>query len=316
MRSATILLIVLCATGCGGQGGCNDTLVLTSDMDTCFAVEYQAIHLETAESEDTTVDWSGLTTDLFGRDIDPQVDVARIWSIRMHDMTYEDLLFETNCRSIDQADISWIAEYLPDGDETSALMSDFDGFGWEVDVEAVFHTDVFAFTAVGETSDQILMQAIVTPTAGADVETIRIAEDVASLVLHTETAGETIPSIQGPTLWVDWSAWADSAGGDSCGICPGSGSGDGPPPIELLRLARYDASVSHPQLDMIASEALAAEVVYEATVDDEVVLELTALETEDGDTFSGFDGGGIWMLGLLGDFGLHWRPYFLGEVGD
>lgn len=312
MRTIGIVLVVFVATGCG-----SDTIALTSEMDSCFAVEYQAVNLETAESEDTTVDWSGLTTDLFGRDIDPQADVDNVMAVRCDYLSFEDLLFETNCDEVTQADICWAAKYVPAGDETSALLSEFDAFGTPVDVDSVFNTGTFIVVAFNDDFEEMLTQGIVTPTAGAEVETIRLGEEFASLVVHAEGGGESIPLLDSPTIWLDWSDWADSGGGGGCGICPSSGGGDEPPDVELIRLARYSTSVTRPELDMIAFEARAADLVYEAEVEDEMeVYELTALKTEDGELFSSFDEQGTWMLGLLGNYGYHWTPYFLGLVGD
>ena len=45
-------------------------------------------------------------------------------------------------------------------------------------------------------------------------------------------------------------------------------------------------------------------------------IELSALESAEGDGFLGFEGEGTWMLGLLGEASFYRRPYFLGEIED
>ena len=317
MRGAGTVLAALVATSGALLGGCEDTIDLTGDMDSCLAVEFQAVNLETAAFEDTTIDWSGLTVDLFGRPVDPKTDVDSVFALKYLYLTFEDFLFEMSCGEVTQADVCWGDGYLPQGDETSALFSEFDQYDLPLDVGTQFGDGTFGFMAKNDDVEEMLALAFVTPTAGAQVETIRLGEETASLVVHEEGGDEPVPRVDGHVLWLDWSDWAASGGGGDCGVCPGDGDSGDPPDVELIRLARFDPSVDRPELDMLAFEARGADVVYQAEVeDDEVLHELTALETEDGDRFDGFDDQGVWMLGLLGDYGYHWTPYFLGRVGD
>lgn len=315
MKAGTTPLWIAVAGAAGFHCAPADTIALTADMDSCLAVEVQVAILTTAAHENTTLDWSGLTTDLYGHPMDPAADVDSVWAFLFGFMTPAEVVFELNCGALSQADVSGGWGYAPGQGETAARLDDFDEF-LTMEPESDFIEGTWVMTVQRDDVREPLALALVAPTADAAVQTIDFGEDSASLIVHQQGGHAPIPQVVTPVVWLDWSFWAMTDSGGDCGICPGSGGG-GPPDIDLIRLARYDPTVAQPDLDMITFDALAADVVYEAFLsDDEMRFELTSLETEEGGRFTGFDEEGSWMLGLLGDRRTHWTPYFLGRIDD
>ncbi len=320
MRNANITIAVLVAGAAGVRCAPVDTITLEADMDSCLAVEFQVTAQMTATFEDTTVDWSGLTEDLYGLPMDPATGVEAVVLIGYAALSHDDVVFELNCGGLTQTDIAWFSRYYPQQGETTARLDDFDDFEpsddhFDMVPETTFREGTWGFAVMRDDGWEYLAFALVTSTSSASAQTIELNTESASLVIHREGEGAPVPRVTSPEVWLDWSVWAETDGGGSCGVCPGGGGG-GEPDIELIRLARYDPAVTQPDLDMITHSALAADVVYEAehpTVD-EMRYELTSLQTEDGVEFSGFDEDGTWMLGLFGDYRTFWTPYFLGQV--
>jgi hypothetical protein len=320
MRNANVTIAALVAGAAGVHCAPEDTIALNADMDSCLAVEFKVTEQTTAVFEDTTVDWSGLTADLYGNPMDPATEVEAVALYGYVALTHDDVVFELNCGALMQTDIAWFSRYYPQQSETAAQLGDFDDFDpsdnrFDMDPENHFVERTWGLAILRDNGWEALAFALVTSTSSAPVQTIEINTESASLVIHRDGEGAPIPRVTSPEVWLDWTVWAENDGGGSCGVCPGGG-GSGEPDIELIRLARYDSDVAQPDLDMITHDALAADVVYEAEhpVVDGMRYELTSLQTEDGVEFSGFDEDGIWMLGLFGEHRTFWTPYFLGRI--
>ncbi len=320
MGNARIAITVLVASTFGFQCADADTIALNSDMDSCLAVEFVVAEQTTAALEDTIVDWSGLDTDLYGHPMDPAADVQAVAVVGFLGLTHEDVVHELNCGTLSQADVAWFSRYYPQSGETVARLGEFDHLDpadglLPMEPGTHFLEGTWGFWIQRDDVWEELGLALVESAPNARARSIHLSTDSASLVIHRAGGMAPIPGVASSVVWLDWSVWAATDGGSSCGVCPGSGAG-GEPRIELIRLARYDSTVEQPDLDMITFDALAADVVYEAehpTVEG-ARYELTSLLDEDGAAFPGFDGEGTWLLGLFGEHRTYWRPHFLGRI--
>ena len=312
MELGPLLLMCLWTPACT-----TGTIHLDAGMNGCTTVALVIESQVTASCQDTTIDWSGLSVDIFGASMDPAMDVAAIQIVRFGEFTDTDVTRVLNCESMQQSDVSGFAEIEPAEGQTEASLSDFLFFTGPVDPSAEFCDGMGAFLIQARSEDGFLSLTLADPTDGASPAPIVLDTETASF--HTEfTAGDPVPRSDRRSIWVDWSDWAATGGGkgDCCGVC---GCGDGsfdPSVIQVVRLARYGLAVADPRWDMLAIESRLAEETYEADVtgletDD---YELTSLVSEDGTHFRGFDGDGVWLLGLLGEGSIYRRPYFLGQV--
>ncbi len=116
-------------------------------------------------------------------------------------------------------------------------------------------------------------------------------------------------------IWADWSAFIGTEY-EYCGHCPGAVSGTiDASDIQHIKLARYEAQVSEPFLDLISPVSSQAAELYEADVDGQQSYELTSLEDDAGHGFSSFEGDGSWWIALLQEGSLYWSPLYVATIG-
>lgn len=290
------------------------TITLEAGPTPCLAVEYHATVQPVAGVAQTTVDWSGLTSDLYGAPFTP-AEVAEVSLWAFGGLTCDDLIWQINCGSFTQADLIGAAAFDPAGASQASL-----------DAFTVSGTDSLEDPACGPGACCLLdlcdasgaIRAMVPASLDEALEAATILVDPTQAGLAAITSGEGappgLPAPRGPETTLDWADWLEGAGtAGSCGMCPGGGlldAGD----IHLVRLARYGPEVGDPLLDLVAPAGGRAAEVYEAMPEGATSLDLATLVDDAGRRFPGFGGAGTWWLGLLGEGPVFYRPHYLGWV--
>ncbi len=294
-----MLLLLLACTGpgadkddTGGTPAFDGTFTLTDANNYSYESTLTASVQEVGLAADFSVDWSTLTSDLLGHDVNPATDVSYVWFVQFN-MTEDEVLelFATDAVIL-QEYLGAAVQYDNDG-ATSANLSEFvfppnasidpatdfaDGSGtWILRATTgLTQNRMFAFVRPSETSENHAL-TLTSESAALDFDA-----DLASL--------RSFDLAEEPASYpVDWSALTRHGNGSAIDLAL----------LDQLMLARYDgltvADLEEQFLDieLIASETFTADV-YGLTETDLTTL----VSSTDGAAFDGFGAGSLWILAL------------------
>lgn len=241
---------------------------------------------------DFTVDWSGLTTDLLGHEMDPAVDVDLVWLLWFPDLTEA----EVEQRIVEDAllmeDLGIYVQFDNDADVTSASLSQFivppdnpivpendftDGSGtWMLRVTTgLLESRMIQF--IHPTEESTNHAVSFTPTSAV----LNFDADLQSLDDFEIT--DTFP-----TYTADWSGLTAHAGG----------IGYDPARLDELMIARYDGlTLDQLEADFIDIELLAADI-YTADVYGLDSVDLSVATSATSGAFAGFGADTLWLIAL------------------
>lgn len=308
IRILPILSLVL--VGC--KGGGEEDPVLEDAQNYDFTSTISAVSTTITSGADTTVDWSGLTTDILGNTMDPTTDVNEIRIVNFPDLTQAEVLEGINSGTISQSDIDVFFAFSPAGGETSAPLSEFDVLGTLLvpgsDITADKGTFLVSAVTVGEGPDggpveEYRMFEFFAPTDGAPAATIALAGDSATLDYTVDIESGAALSISEGRVDVDWSRLTLDGAGQPIDL----------PDIDVIMLARYDETPAEIEANFLQIETMAEET-YLHDVSGSNAWPLQDLETADGTKFETFDGEGTWILALLCSTCINPAPLFLAPV--
>lgn len=256
--------------------------------------------------ENSQVDWSGLTIDLLGRDVDPaELDIIRL--IRFT-LTQEEVIEGINYDNLRQADVSGNADYEVHDAETGASLTDFFflGSAFPPEDELQDDPDTYLMSVISETEsggEDYRIFTFVDPITGAKPATVSINNDSASLAYDVDLQSVTPISFEDEYYVVDWAGLTQDAADLSITLSN----------IDTIMLAQYDTlGVSDLEADFLALEDLADRLFF-ANVEGKGEFDLMELSDEDGQAFTGFEDG-TWLIALRCGSCISPAPLFLGVV--
>ncbi len=266
-----------------------------------------AIDAETqvvVSGEDSPVDWSGLTTDLQGYEMDPSTDIDEIRIVRFGSSSPEEVLEQVSTDSLMQSDITGFVQYEPTSNETSANLTDFYFGNIYLDVEEYIvegSGSAFLIAALTGTT-YYRMMSFFDPVEDADPSTIYLDSDSAVLSFDVDLlSSERISTRNAKHYPVDWSELTTNGYGDDIELSN----------IDWLYLARYSMDLTELEQDFLRLEVL-SDFYYEADVEGLGEYDLAELTSNTGEPFDGFDKDGTWVLALRCSTCINPAPLFLG----
>ena len=265
-----------------------------------------AENLITPSGVDMPVEWSGLTTDLQGREMDPTTEIDELRIIRFGSLTQEEIMEGIATDSLKQADITGFVNYSPEGGETSCMLTDFAFFNTPVDpAEHVAEgMGTYLFTALTGTYDY-RMFTFFEPLESVDEGGLSLNSASAVLTLTVDLGvSEFIPLEKTHHYIIDWSGLTLDGYGHDLETSN----------IDQLMLARYTQSMEELEQDFVYLDGLGEET-YQADVEERGEFDLMEATTTDGQAFEGFDGEGTWILALFCSTCVNPAPLFLGIFG-
>jgi hypothetical protein len=253
---------------------------------------------------DITIDWSGLSTDILDRSMEPG-EVDQLLLVRIDDATPEEVLADLAMDDLKQSDVYGIAEYWPTDGATSALLSDF---------LVVPAGSILEPSEILEPGPTYLLAAITESLGGVRMLGFMDAQtdsEVVSVLLDTETASLTYTvdlehgeRIQGVGSLVDWADLSQDMVGKTLKLNK----------LDELILGRYTVSVEAIESDFLRVKELADDL-WEVNVEGlPGLLDLNGQESLQGSVFQGFDETDTWLIGLLCGTCYNPAPLFLGRV--
>lgn len=295
----TVLLPLL--VGCAGE----TLIVFQDEQNYAFTSEITATSDVIRSGEDTTVDWSGLTTDLLGNPMDPSTDLSRIQIAQFGAMTQEEVLAGINDDNLLQSDIAGAVEYVILAGETDAMLTDFGILGTYVNPSTDIVEGGGTYLVAGITgASQFRMFHFFRPVVNAALAPVTLTSDSAELTYTVDLdVGLPIEMASNGRTRVDWSALTLGPSGQPIDL----------PDIDTLTLARYDEAPSDLEADFLHVDALAEEM-WSHDVEGWGDWYLDELEDADGAAFDGFAHHGTWLIALRCSTCLNPAPPFLGVI--
>lgn len=267
-------------------------MVFTDANNYTFESEFQIGTVEVAPETDLLIDWSGLTTDIRGRSVDP-LDIDQLLFVQFG-ATQAEILTKIDANDLQQSDA--LNQYLSFTTGVDNLMlSEMSILGNPFDlglmVEDANKTWLLSLTNIVDARFDFLMNTFVVPTAGSKNTMVVIDDDSASLTFDVDLS--SAPALQTaaglPAYTLDWSAATTDVFGRE---------------LNLALVSRLIiGKVATDDLTQVEAEFLQlyenAEELYTLDVNGLTFADLSgATEQTSGAAFGGFTADGTWVVGI------------------
>jgi len=300
-----IALVAVALLGCKGK----QEITLEDANNYSFQSTIDAENTEIKAGEDATVDWSGVTTSLLGEAVDPaaidEVGVAKFAT----DMTQDDVLQGINDGTLVQSDLDSFASYTLTGDETSALLTQFDLFGYSVNpptdiVEGPTYLVSVATVDPDTNHHTYLMFGFFTASSTSENHDIAVTDTSAVLNFEVHLDAGTPVQIDTDTgkINVDWAGLTKNGSGLDINL------GD----IDTMQVSHFtqapaDIEANFLEIGTMADQTFTGDVQQQGSAWFDITL-----EDEAGNAFTGFDPpDGTWILALECSTCINPAPPFL-----
>lgn len=292
----------LLLTACGTY-----TIQLEDDWNYRFTTDItaEATAIEDCP-KDVLIDWGDLTSDLLAHEMDPTTDIDLMRVVRFDDKSQEDVLLDISTNALTQQDISGNVDYEPTSGETSANLSDFEFNGTKIDPTTEVCSELgatFLLTALTGLYEYRML-GFFEPTPDETNTEVYLDSDSATLVFDSDLSrGGTISVPAGRDYMVNWMDLTRDGQDLEFSVSN----------IDFLMLARYELTVEEMQ-DQFFDLQLIADEMYTADVGGLGEFELVNATDEGGAAFAGFEGDGLWLLGMFCTTCANPAPLFLGVI--
>lgn len=243
-----------------------------------------------AAGEDATVDWSALTVDLVGHDVDPQTGVVQVALAWLPRLAYEEAAESLVHGTLLQEDIGASFFFLPEAGDTSAQLSEFYLLQQEMNPasDLLEGEGVWLVAVQDSTAGGALMTAWIEPRADSDNHTVAVTNDSASLDFSATFAPPLLTTPEGP--WAaDWGELTTGAGGVGMERVV----------VDGVWVARYPGWTAEDLARNYLDAEQGAEVIYRTIISGSTRLDdLEDLRTDEGVHFEGFTDDATWMIAL------------------
>ena len=299
-RTLTAGLLIATVAGCSQE----KTVVLMDDNNYYFMADVSADAQEVAAQTVANVDWSGLTTDLLGREMDPSTDLDIIRLIRFT-LTEAEVIEGINIDNLRQSDVSGNADFEIENGEMSAPLDEFLFLGSEfpvkeelLDIEDAYLLSAISITDTG--GEDYRMFSFIDPVDGGAVNDITVNSNSANLDYTVDIAGASPVVMTGTT--VSWAALSQDGSDQTIALSN----------IDSIMVAKFSESVSDIEGDFLKIEEN-ADQLFTANVEGLGEYDLTGLTDASGTPFTSVDDN-VWILALRCGSCISPAPLFLGTL--
>ncbi len=297
LAAAALLL-----TGCGTYA-----LELTDDNNFFFTTSLTADVVPVADCpEDLTLDWSALSSDLLGHEMDPTTDIDTMRVVRFYDLAPQDVLDAISINELSQSDISGNVDYTIVGGETVADLTQFNFNGTGIDPATEVCSELgatFLFTALtGLYEYRMLM--FFEPTDGETNTEVLMDGSSALLEFDADLSAGGVIEVPGKRdINIDWIGLTTDGQGNPFSVSN----------IDRLMLARYELSIEEMEQQFLDLQIIPDEM-YTADIGGRGNFDLVEALDADGNAFESFDGEGLWLLGLFCSTCANPAPLYLAVI--
>lgn len=309
-RALALPALLLC--GCpNGAPWKTYTIQLTDDENFRFSTALTSVVIPVEDCpEDLTMDWSGLSSDLLGHEVDPTTDIDTLRVVRFYDLAPQEILDSISTNELSQSEISGNVDYTPVGGETTAMLSDFafNGTGIDPSTEVCAELNAtFMFTALTGLYEYRML-VFFEPTPGETNNEVLLEADSAQLEFDADLSrGGVIEVPSGRDYLVSWLDLTLDGQGNTFSLSN----------IDRLMLARYSLTVEEMEQQFLDLQLLPDEM-YTADIGGIGEYELAMATDEAGNAFEGFEDAGtdedLWLMGLFCSTCANPAPLYLAVI--
>ena len=304
--------------GGGGDGGDGHRVILTDEMNYAFSSSLSAATTHVRANADISFDWSGVTRDMQGRELDPvaDVDMAQVMLWRYDE---ESFLAGINEEEVETGRIAAMAYCDTEKSRDSCQFFDLVAPGGiEMSPEALLeyvdpeiyppseHVWIVTLNTGRAFGQGIRLLAFFQPSEGEAGTTVALTNDSTTLsytVDLTQLEPIPIPQLAGDVTvsWVDVDQLTTN----------GMGAAWVPTRITDVAIAHYVGyTVADLEEQFLLLEDLASEY-YGARLNTGQEVRLSELVDETGSAFPGIDDDGVWLFSLICGSCHNPAPWFL-----
>lgn len=298
MKRTSVLVVCLCLFASCGEENQEPIVELSNEVFLSKVNNYSydgALEIGStpvASLGDPSFDWSDLTADFRGHELDPVADIDQAAMILFANLTEEEVSEGLSTDSIDQASVTLYVSIDP-GSSTSVRLSELTLFGNDVDVETYLEegsgTWLFLLATGTTPAVGIRMAAFISPRADESNSDVVIENEssILDFSVDIQSLDAAAVPLHRPDLIVDWSGVTEDGRGQTIS------SGE----VDRVLVGYYAGlDVSDLEEQILDLELIADELWY---LDIAAVTnqDLSLLESESG-VFPGVDDSGIWILVL------------------
>jgi hypothetical protein len=279
-------MLALVLVGCGGGFVYEDT----NNYTYSGSLSLQRIDIQ--PEVDITVDWSGLTTDIRGREVDPEtIEMAAILGL---DGTFEEVLPQAERNEIRQDDAPHIF-FLENDGATQAQLSSFEVTSLLFDLGYLVPdpgmTWFLSLVNMPQGRTDILSTVRLVPTEDSDNTLVTFADDSASLDVTVDL--HSAPPLQakaGKNYEFDWTGATQDVFGHEFNDQLND---------ELIIVQHDTTDLAEVEAAFLQLDSSATKV-YRANVLAQRKLKLIeAIEVNTSTPFGGFTTDGTWVIGII-----------------
>jgi hypothetical protein len=288
--------------GTGGALACGDSVVANETNNYSFSSRLSFPPISVKPDADLSFDWSGVTSDILGHEIDPLADIDQatvvMWSLTLHEL--ERMLNSDALPS--RAPTTVPLTLFTDNRVTSGNLLSFTLAGTAVLREEVMpFFDAAEYPPEQHTYTVMVASGRILSQGTRMIQSFRLdpaSTNTTVALTNASTTLEYTVDIQGLTptripeataaIQFDWSALTVNALGERFTSYD----------IDRIMLGRYAETVAELEASFLDLD-LIAEDLYQAGVPSGTAIDLSALTTESGQSFTGIDANSTWVLALI-----------------
>jgi hypothetical protein len=265
-------------------------------------------------SSELTFDWSSVTTDFIGHDMDPTKDVGML-SLLMWSLPKDELERKLNADELAQSDLVALAMIYPeDTGITTGSLFDMTSFGMPLeqavlldylnidDYDPATHTyTIMAVTGTVAGEGTRMIQGFQLDAASTNTQVtmttqstgLQYTVDIASAAPNLVPAGN-------PALSIEWGDMELTSLGTEFSVNN----------VTEALVAKYPLTVAELEANFLDLEII-AERMYRGPVTSGTSIDLSTLKDANGAAFPGADAGGTWIVALFCGSCANPAPWYL-----
>ncbi len=283
---------------------CNggEEIVITDETNYSFSNTLDVQHTTLKDATDLTFEWGGITTDLFGHQIDAkeEIDMLLVALLELTpEQIEEQLKFDGNLTGYNKGAIST----YPDGSFTSENLLDFTLLGEEITDEEIwqffdtstenymFDPETHTFIVMAQTGTEPGKNARMLHMFSLDPEaeqtTLTLTDDSTTVDYEVEledAAKVPVPS-ETADLVIQWDQMTTTSLGNEFE----------PTQVTEVAVAHYSMTREELEANFLDLENL-ADGWWDGEVEAGTSINLTELTNEGGTSFPGIDSDGLWVV--------------------
>ncbi len=301
------LLLISCGDDPKDTGLAYSQDIILSDQNNYnFEGSLTIASADVAEQQDVLFDWSGLTIDLMGHDMDPSADVGLASVVVFPYDTQEQITEDLSNDELMQSSIGLYVGVETEG-RTSVYLSELlTLFGYDIGIvdylTDAYQTWMFLLNSGTTPGIDSRMLMFFDPEPGSDNNAITVQNSSAQLEVDVDlTSLQPLTVLAGSDNYVDWSGVTTDARGREINLST----------TDQIMVSRYLSLTAQDLESQFLDVEILADGMWSASIGGATSITLADLTDDGGSPFPGLDADYLWLLALQCSSCLNPAPPYL-----